>query len=87
MDSGYTSCACRDCMEIAISNDVSAPDKWNRILNGERVVCSSGDMDRFPFHDCLASVSNPNRVGILDEWIAYLKIPSTREPELNPSES
>jgi len=24
--SGYTSCACRDCFETAISNDVSSPD-------------------------------------------------------------
>lgn len=25
MGSGYTSCACRDCMEVAISNDDSKP--------------------------------------------------------------
>jgi len=24
--SGYTSCACRDCFDIAVSDDVSAPD-------------------------------------------------------------
>ena len=26
MNSGYTPCACRDCMEIAISNDIQNPD-------------------------------------------------------------
>lgn len=24
--SGYTSCLCRDCMEIAVSNDIEAPE-------------------------------------------------------------
>ena len=27
--SGYTSCKCRDCMEIAISNDMNNPDYCN----------------------------------------------------------
>ncbi len=27
--SGYTSCKCRDCMEIAVSNDVNKPDYCN----------------------------------------------------------
>jgi hypothetical protein len=27
--SGYTPCKCRDCMEIAISNDTSKPDYCN----------------------------------------------------------
>ena len=27
--SGYTPCKCRDCMEIAISNDVTNPDYCN----------------------------------------------------------
>jgi len=26
MSSGYTPCKCRDCMEVAISNDVTKPD-------------------------------------------------------------
>jgi len=26
MASGYTYCACRDCMDIAVSNDMSTPD-------------------------------------------------------------
>ena len=25
-ESGYTSCACRDCMDVAISNDITKPD-------------------------------------------------------------
>jgi len=27
--SGYTPCACRDCFEVAISNDVTSPDLCN----------------------------------------------------------
>lgn len=27
--SGYTPCKCRDCMEIAVSNDVESPDYCN----------------------------------------------------------
>jgi len=27
--SGYTPCKCRDCMEIAVSNDVTKPDFCN----------------------------------------------------------
>lgn len=27
--SGYTPCKCRDCMEIAVSNDVTKPDYCN----------------------------------------------------------
>lgn len=29
MASGYTACKCRDCMEIAVSNDVLDPDYCN----------------------------------------------------------
>jgi len=28
--SGYTDCACRDCFEIAVSNDVTIPDYCNQ---------------------------------------------------------
>lgn len=29
MESGYTDCACRDCFEIAISDDITKPDYCN----------------------------------------------------------
>ena len=29
IQSGYTPCKCRDCMEIAISNDMANPDYCN----------------------------------------------------------
>lgn len=42
--SGYTSCACRDCMEIAISNDTRRPD-----LCGE---CEDAGCDADGASDC-----------------------------------
>ena len=47
--------------------------KFKRILNGERVVCSDTEMDEFPFNPNLVSIPNPKRIGILDQWVAYLK--------------
>lgn len=47
-------------------------NKWNRILNGERVVCSHADMDSFPFHVDLVSVPNPERIGTLDTFLVWL---------------
>lgn len=29
MASGYTDCACRDCFDIAVSNDMDSPDLCN----------------------------------------------------------
>lgn len=48
--------------------------KWDRLLKGERVICSDDDMDSFPFNERLASIPNPNRVGVLDAWEAFLKL-------------
>lgn len=40
MASGYTPCACRDCFEIAISNEVSSPDLCHAC---EEADCQEGE--------------------------------------------
>lgn len=32
MSSGYTNCACRDCMDITVSSDMSSPDLCSECL-------------------------------------------------------
>jgi hypothetical protein len=59
---------------------------WQRLKNGERVIVSAETLDvladRFKddsgadanlFFRQLATVPNPNRVGVKDEFIAFLK--------------
>lgn len=56
--------------------------KIERILAGERVVCSPADMDALeglPEADRLVSEPNPARVGTLDVFIAFLR-PETPAP-------
>lgn len=45
MSSGYTSCKCRDCFEIAISDDVEHPDFCNEC---EKAGCEDGEECQAP---------------------------------------
>jgi hypothetical protein len=83
MNAGCDRCGTHDrvsgtkmCHECNI--DEVRQDKWERVLIGEKVVATVEDMRYFesqPDEEVLrlASIINPNRVGDLDTYIAYLK--------------
>jgi hypothetical protein len=53
-------------------------DKLQRFLSGQRIIASCEDMDRLEGLDWqiakrLVSIPNPERVGILDQYVAWLK--------------
>ena len=50
-------------------------DNFQAMLNGEAVVLSDKDMDALeektpPY---IRSLPNPNRVGVLDRWLCFMK--------------
>jgi hypothetical protein len=60
-------------------------EKYDRILNGERIVCSDHDLEEMPFHPFLVSIMNPRAVGTKDTYIAFIKN-SEADCEYRPEE-
>jgi len=52
-ESGYTECACRDCFEIAVSNDMSKPDLCNEC---EEAGCSEDGDDECQCEDAYSEI-------------------------------
>ena len=58
--------------------DEIVKEKCESMLLGEKVIMSDKDMDEiipYRLSNYVASIHNPNRVGILDAYIAWIKHP------------
>jgi len=56
MSSGYTNCGCRDCFEIAVSDDIGEPELCSACEAAGCMVCDCVDKDscRNQDHRCCA---------------------------------
>lgn len=62
-------------MEVVCIKSLHVLEKYNKIMNLFRAVVSDDDLDAMvglPRSNSIKSVPNPNRVGILDAYVAYL---------------
>ena len=65
--------------------DAYLTDKCQRLLNGEEILFTDGELDELlPYNISvyIASKPNPNRVGTKDRWIAFIE-PNSRERAIN----
>jgi len=63
---------------IKTNQESIVANKLNQMKNGERVVMSDQHLDLLfamddPMVNHVASIPNPNQVGTLDRWVAYIK--------------
>lgn len=46
--------------------------KFEKLLQGERVICSDADLDVLEQEGEIRSVRNPRQIGTLDRWVCWL---------------